>query len=93
MRELEAREQPSLFKLHLTAGVKRLFGAALLRRPPGGRRGRRDGHERSPPTERLVRDRRVVILRWRFHGEMLLAGRIEGQEVLAFVEAEAPLQR
>jgi len=93
MRELAAREQPYLFKLRLTAGIKRLlerrcFGAHWEDAGAGG--VGTDDHLRLSGWDR---DRRVVILRRRLQGDMLLAGRIEGQEVLAFVEAEAPPQR
>lgn len=93
MRDLEGCDQAYLFKLRLTAGVKR-----LIERRFSGTTWEDAGAGWEGTDDHLClsgwgRDRRVILLRRRLQGEVLLAGRIEGQEVLAFVEAEAPLQR
>jgi hypothetical protein len=93
MHVLEAREQVYLFKLRLTVGVKRLiersfFGAAWEDAGAGW-----EGIEGQLRHSGWNRERRVVVLRRRLQGEVVLAGRIEGQDVLAFLDEEAPLQR
>ena len=93
MRALEERDQPYLFKLRLTAGVKRLierrFAGTAWEDAGAGWEGT-DDHLRLSGWDR---ERRVVILRRRLQGEVVLAGQIEGQEVLAFIDVDAPLQR
>jgi hypothetical protein len=90
---LEERDQPYLFKLRLTAGVKRLierrFAGTAWEDAGAGWEGT-DDHLRLSGWDR---ERRVVILRRRLQGEVVLAGQIEGQEVLAFIDVDAPLQR
>jgi hypothetical protein len=39
------------------------------------------------------RERRVVMLRRPLQGEVLLAGQLEGQQVFAFIEEDAPIRR
>ena len=93
MRQMEERGQPYLFKLRLTAGVrryieKRFFGGAWADAGAGWEG--MDGELRLSGWER---ERRVVVLRRPLQGEVVLAGRIEGQQVLAFIEEEGPVQR
>jgi hypothetical protein len=93
MRELEQRGQPYLFKLRLTAGVRRYiekrFSSAAWADAGAGWEGL-DGELRLSGWDK---DRRVVVLRRRLQGEVLLAGDAEGQQVLAFIEEEGPVQR
>ena len=93
MIELEERDQPYLFKLRLTAGVKRciersFFGGAWTDAGAGW-----EGLESQLRLAGWDRDRRVVILRRPLQGEVVVAGRIEGQQVLEFIGEDSPLQR
>ena len=92
MRELEQRGQHYLFKLRLTAGVRRHierhFGGSWA--DAGAGREGMDGELRLSGWDR---ERRVVVLRRRLQGEVLLAGQPQGQQVLAFLEEEGPVQR
>ena len=93
MRELEARGQPYLFKLRLTKGVKRyieqrFFGGSWTDAGAGW-----EGMEGQIQLSGWNRERRVVLLRRPLQGEVMLAGQIEGQQVLAFIEEEAPIRR
>jgi hypothetical protein len=93
MRELEARDQPYLFKLRLTAKVKRyieqrFFGGEWTDAGAGWQG--LDGELRLTGWDR---ERRVVLLRRPLQGEVLLAGQSEGQQVLAFIEEDGPVQR
>ncbi len=93
MRELEAHDQNYLFKLRLTAKVKRyieqrFFGGDWTDAGAGWQG--LDGELRLTGWDR---DRRVVLLRRPLQGEVLLAGQLEGQRVLAFIEEDGPVQR
>lgn len=93
LREAEARDQPYLTKLRLTKNVKglikRLFRASDWEDAGQGWEGLED-------TLTLVgwsRARRVVVLRRKLTGEMLLTGKDELQEQFAFIEAGVPTAR
>ncbi len=93
MRELEERGQQYLFKLRLTAGVKRyiekrFFGEAWADAGAGW-----EGVDGELRLTGWDRDRRVVLLRRRLRGEVLLAGEARGQQVLGFIDEEGPVQR
>lgn len=86
MVELEARERHYLFKLRLTAKVKRyierrFFGSSWVDAGAGW-----EGQDGQLSLTGWDRERRVVILRRRLQGEVLLAGQVDGQQVMAFVE-------
>ena len=93
MREMEGRNQHYLFKLRLTAGVKRYiekrFYAAAWADAGAGREGV-DGELRLAGWDK---DRRVVVLRRRLQGEALPAAEVQGQQVLGFIDEEGPVQR
>jgi hypothetical protein len=93
MRELEERGQDYLFKLRLTAGVKRyierrFFGGVWADAGAGW-----EGLDGELRLSGWDKDRRVVVLRRRLQGEVLLAGEAQGQQVLGFIDEEGPVQR
>ena len=93
LREAEAREQPYLTKLRLTKNVKGLI-KRLLGASDGQDAGQ--GWEGLEDTLTLVgwsRARRVVVLRRKLTGEMLLTGKDALQEQFAFIEAGVPTAR
>jgi hypothetical protein len=93
MSQLEERDQPYLFKLRLTAGVRRHIERHFF---GGGWADAGAGWEGMDGQLRLSgwdRERRVVVLRRPLQGGAVLAGQIEGQQVLAFIEEEGPVQR
>ena len=89
LREATARDQPYLTKLRLTKHVKGLI-KRLFRASDWADAGQ--GWEGLEDTLTLVgwsRARRVVVLRRKLMGEMLLTGKDELQEQFAFIEAGA----
>ncbi len=92
MREAEARHQPYLYKLRLTAKVKRLvrelFGSAHW--ADAGQEW--EGTETSLPLSGGSRRRRVVVLRRALRGDITLSRR-SPQAELAFIEADVPTAR
>jgi hypothetical protein len=88
MEALESRGQPYLFKLRLTKNVKRyvarLFGQTLWHDAGQGWEGQ-DGELILAGWQQK---RRVIVLRRPLKGEMLISGEQEGQQVLAFIEAD-----
>jgi hypothetical protein len=93
MRELEARDQDYLFKLRLTAKVKRyiercFFGGTWTDAGAGWEG--MDGRLRLTGWDR---ERRVVILRRPLQDEVALAGQADGQQVLAFIEEDDAVKR
>jgi hypothetical protein len=88
MGELEERDQHYLFKLRLTAKVKRyierhFFGGTWADAGAGW-----EGMDGDIRLTGWDRERRVVILRRPLHGEVLLAGQADGQQVLAFIDED-----
>lgn len=93
LRELERRGQHYLSKLRLTAGVKRHIERHFY---GGGWTDAGAGWEGMDGKLRLSGwecERRVVVLRRPLRGEVALAKQMEGQQVLAFIEEEGPVQR
>ena len=93
MREAEAREQAYLTKLRLTKSVKtlikKLFRSDAWEDAGLGWEGREDRLQLSGWS----RARRVVVLRRKLTGEMLLNGRDERQDEFAFIEGDIPTAR
>ena len=93
LREAEARDQPYLTKLRLTKNVKALI-KTLFRSNAWEEAGQ--GWEGVKDTLTLSgwsRARRVVVLRRALTGEMLLTGKDDDQELLAFIESDVPTKR
>ncbi|MDD2774989.1 MAG: transposase [Gallionella sp.] len=88
MRELEARDQPYLFKLKLTTNVKRHIGR-LFRENDWTNAGQGwEGRDSRLALAGWAEARRVVVLRRPIKGEMVIAGEDNGQQVLGFIEAD-----
>ena len=93
LREAEARDQPYRTKLRVTKNVKALI-KTLFRSTAWEEAGQ--GWEGIEDTLRLSgwsRARRVVVLRRPLTGEMLLTGKNDDQELLAFLESAVPTKR
>ena len=93
MRECEARDQPYLTKLRLTKNVKGLI-KKLFHQTGWADAGQ--GWEGLGDTLTLAgwsRARRVVVLRRKLSGEMLLTGKDERQDEFAFIEGAIPTAR
>jgi hypothetical protein len=88
MRALEARQQPYLFKLKLTKNTKRYIGR--LFHEPGWRPAGQgwEGKDGELVLTGWESKRRVVVLRRPLTGEIVLTGEQDGQQLLAFVEAD-----
>jgi len=88
MRALEARQQPYLFKLKLSKNVKRHIGS-LFRQPDWREAGQGwEGKDGELALTGWQHKRRVVVRRRALTGEIMAAGEDDGQQVLAFVEAD-----
>ncbi len=88
MRALEARHQPYLFKLKLTKNTKRYIGR-LFHEPDWLAAGQGwEGKDGELALTGWERKRRVVVLRRPLSGEIVLSGERDGQQCLAFVEAD-----
>lgn len=93
MREAEVREQHYLSKLRLTKNVKGLI-KQLFRREEWADAGQGwEGLEDMLTLSGWSRARRVVVLRRKLKGEMLLTGRDERQNEFAFIEGDIPTAR
>jgi hypothetical protein len=93
MREAEAREQPYLTKLRLTKNVKGLI-KKLFRAQNWEDAGQGwEGLEDTLTLSGWSRARRVVVLRRKLTGEMLITGKDEDQGQLAFIESDVPTVR
>jgi hypothetical protein len=93
LREAEIRHQPYLSKLKLSAKVKTLI-KTLFRQSGWEEAGQ--GWEGMEDTLTLAGwscARRVVVLRRRLAGEMLLTEKEERQGTFAFIEGDAPTAR
>jgi hypothetical protein len=93
MNQLEQRNQPYLFKLRLTKGVKRYLERRFFGGPWTDAGAGWEGLEGQLQLSGWDRERRVVMLRRPLQGEVLLAGQLEGQQVFAFIEEDAPIRR
>ncbi|MGB7631487.1 MAG: transposase [Candidatus Deferrimicrobium sp.] len=88
MTALEEREQPYLFKLRLSKNVKRHIGS-LFRQSGWTDAGQRwEGKDGELALSGWEMKRRVVVLRRPLKGEIMIAGEDNGQQLLAFVEAD-----
>ena len=93
MCEAEARDQTYLTKLRLTKNVKGLI-KKLFRSDRWEDAGQGwEGLEDTLTLSGWSRARRVVVLRRKLTGEMLLAGKDENQGLLAFIEGDVPTAR
>jgi len=88
---LEERGQSYLFKLRLTPNVKRYIEKLFWERDWSKAGQGWEGKDGELRLSGWSRARRVIVLRRPLRGEALLAD--ESQEVLAFVEANAPAKR
>src|SRR6185312_16033763 len=88
MTALEERRQPYLFKLKLSKNVKRHIGR-LFRQPGWVEAGQGwEGKDGELALMGWHKSRRVVVLRRPLMGEIVVAGEEDGQQLLAFVEAD-----
>ena len=88
MTALEERQQPYLFKLKLSKNVKRHIGS-LFRQSGWTDAGQGwEGKDGELALTGWEQKRRVVVLRRPLKGEVMLAGEDDGQQLLAFVEAD-----
>jgi hypothetical protein len=88
MSALEARQQSFLFKLKLSKNVKRHIGR-LFGQPGWTDAGQGwEGKEGELALIGWQYQRRVVVLRRALMGELAVEGEHDGQQVLAFVEAD-----
>jgi hypothetical protein len=88
MAALEEREQPYLFKLKLSKNVKRHIGS-LFRQSGWTHAGQGwEGKGGELALSGWESTRRVVVLRRALTGEVMVAADDDGQQLLAFVEAD-----
>ena len=88
MTALEERSQPYLFKLKLSKNVKRHIGS-LFRQSGWTDAGQGwEGKDGELELAGWQGKRRVVVLRRALTGEMVVEGEADGQQLLAFVEAD-----
>ena len=93
LRDAEIREQPYLSKLKLTSNVKALI-KKLFRQSGWEDAGQGwEGIEDELTLSGWTRARRVVVLRRKLTGEMLLAEKDEPQGKFAFIEGDVPTAR
>lgn len=91
--EAEARDQDYLSKLKLTSNVKRLI-QKLFRQGGWTDAGQGwDGIEDNLVLSGWSRARRVVVLRRKLSGEMLLTEKDAAQQKFAFIEGDVPTAR
>lgn len=91
--EAEARDQDYLSKLKLTANVKRLI-QTLFRQGGWAEAGQGwEGIEDRLSLSGWSRARRVVVLRRKLTGEMLLTEKDDAQGKFAFIEGDVPTAR
>ena len=89
----EARDQPYLTKLRLTKNVKNLV-KKLFRFNDWEDAGQGwEGLEDTLTLSGWSRSRRVVVLRRKLTGELLITGKDEDQGQLAFIESDIPTAR
>ena len=93
LREAEARDQAYLSKLRMTKNVKGLI-KKLFRKEGWEEAGQGwEGMEDTLTLSGWSRARRVVVLRRKLTGEMLLTGTDERQGEFAFIEGDIPTAR
>jgi hypothetical protein len=88
MTALEARRQPYLFKLKLSKNVKRYI-SSLFRQSGWTDAGQGwEGMDGELALAGWETRRRVVVIRRALTGEVMMSGEDDGQQVLAFIEAD-----
>ena len=93
LREAETRDQPYVSKFKLTSNVKALI-KKLFRQSGWEDAGQGwEGMEDSLTLSGWTRARRIVVLRRKLTGEMLLTGKDEPQGKFAFIEGDVPKAR
>ena len=92
MSEAEARHQPYLYKLRLTAKVKRLVRDLFAKARWHDAGQEWEGTETTLTLTGWCRARRVVVLRRALRGDVTLSEK-SPQAELAFIEAEVPTVR
>lgn len=93
LREAEARDQHYLTKLRLTKNVKSLI-KKLFRRNDWEDAGQGwEGMDDTLTLSGWSRARRVVVLRRKLTGEMLITGKEDRQNEFAFIEGDVPTAR
>ena len=93
LREAELRDQAYLSKLRMTSNVKGLI-KKLFRKDGWADAGQGwEGMEDTLTLSGWSRMRRVVVLRRKLTGEMLLTGTDERQSEFAFIEGDIPTAR
>ena len=93
LREAEARGQPYLTKLRLTKNVKGLI-KKLFRKDGWEDAGQGwEGLEDTLTLSGWSRARRVVVLRRKLSGELLVTGKDDKQDQFAFIEGDVPTAR
>jgi hypothetical protein len=93
LREAEARAQPYLMKIRLTANVKRLVRKLFASNAWTDAGQGWEGIEDELRLSGWRRSRRVVVLRRVLRGEMALARKDDPQGELAFIESDVPTAR
>jgi len=93
MREAEARQQPYLMKLRLTANVNRLVRKVFRSEvwAPAGQEW--EGTEATLQLSGWSLPRRVIVLRRMLRGDMAIAAKQDPQGSLAFIESDVPTAR
>jgi hypothetical protein len=93
LREAEARDQHYLTKLRLTKNVKSLI-KKLFRRSDWADAGHGwEGLDDTLTLSGWSRARRVVVLRRKLTGEMLITGKEDRQNEFALIEGDVPAAR
>ena len=93
MKEAEARDQPYLTKLRLTRNVKGLIKKLFCTNDWIDAGQGWEGQEDTLTLSGWSQARRVVVLRRRLTGEMLVTGKDDRQDEFAFIEDEIPTAR
>ncbi len=88
MTALEERGQAYLFKLKLSKNVKRHIGSLFGQSDWTHARQGWEGKDGELALTGWQAKRRVVVLRRALKGEVVVAGENEGQQLLAFIEAD-----
>jgi Transposase DDE domain group 1 len=93
LREAEARDQAYLTKLRLTKNVKGLIRKLFRARNWSDAGQGWEGVEDTLSLSGWSRARRVVVLRRKLTGEMLITAQDDQQEKFAFIESDEPTAR
>ena len=93
IKEAEARDQPYLTKLRLTKNVKGLIKTLFYTGDWIDAGQGWEGQEDTLTLSGWSRARRVVVLRRKLTGEMLLVGKDDRQDEFAFIVGEKPSAR